>query len=563
MYFSIQQPTKSERREMLLDLLKEENRVDDYPFLVESLSPPEEITNIASPGSGKNMTIGIIGGGMAGLAAAFELRKLGFHITIFDAQKHRIGGRVYTHYFDANGQYYGELGAMRIPISHESVWHYIDLFGLKVRPFIQTTPADTFYIRHHYACNDVSGQSVMRNIYPSFDLTPQERRTPWRELLNNPIKSLLESMPPKVRQEIIRIKKEYHPKIVEIDNLKIRDVFKLAGLSQGAIHMLGNLSPPIDDFSYRSAIELLSDAYSLDSVTLYRIHGGTAKLPLAFYHSFYHPNTKKYYPKLYGEHLGVVSYKGGHRVEKVQQVYPRGPVVIHYRNGRGSYLQTQTFDYVICAIPFSTLRHVDLCPLFSSKKMQAIQKFTYENAFKTVQFFSKRFWEEPNIICGIKLGGSSVTDRPVTSIWYPSDHSEYLNLPFPPPDEPGVLLSTYNFALDAVRLGNLPSRRKYHEITSQIEEIHRLPKGYLDPILLDQRSVNWNDEEWSLGAFGYYSPSQKSVFSWIMAQPEYDNRIFFSGEHVSGKHGWIQGALKTGMEAANSIARVIRESDVR
>ena len=295
---------------MLLDLLKEENRVDDYPFLVESLSPPEEITNIASPGSGKNMTIGIIGGGMAGLAAAFELRKLGFHITIFDAQKHRIGGRVYTHYFDANGQYYGELGAMRIPISHESVWHYIDLFGLKVRPFIQTTPADTFYIRHHYACNDVSGQSVMRNIYPSFDLTPQERRTPWRELLNNPIKSLLESMPPKVRQEIIRIKKEYHPKIVEIDNLKIRDVFKLAGLSQGAIHMLGNLSPPIDDFSYRSAIELLSDAYSLDSVTLYRIHGGTAKLPLAFYHSFYHPNTKKYYPKLYGEHLGVVSYKG-------------------------------------------------------------------------------------------------------------------------------------------------------------------------------------------------------------------------------------------------------------
>ena len=80
---------------------------------------------------------------------------------------------------------------------------------------------------------------------------------------------------------------------------------------------------------------------------------------------------------------------------------------------------------------------------------------------------------------------------------------------------------------------------------------------------MDQRSVNWNDEEWSLGAFGYYSPSQKSVFSWIMAQPEYDNRIFFSGEHVSGKHGWIQGALKTGMEAANSIARVIRESDVR
>lgn len=555
---TINQPTKAERREMLFKLLQEENRIEDYPFLIESLSPPKDITTYAPLGSGKNISIGIIGGGAAGLSAAFELRKLGFNITIFDARRHRIGGRIYTHYFDPSGRYYGELGAMRIPISHEIVWHYIDLFNLRVHPFIQSTPADTFYIRQRYACNNPLGNSVMKNIYPAFKLTEKEKRTPWNQLLNNAINTPLLNLPPEVRQEIIEIKKEYDPQIVELDNLKIRDILRLGGLSQGAIHMLGNLSPLIGDFYYSSSIELFSEIYSIDFASLYRIDGGTARLPIAFYHSFYDSDTNKYYPNIPAHLLGNVEYKEGHSVEKIQQIYPDGPVTITYKNSMAKYFHSQTFDYVICAIPFSTLRHVELCPLFSSDKMQAIQEFTYENSFKTAQFFAERFWEDPKIICGRKLGGSSATDRPVTTIWYPSDHWKYLNLPYPPPNEPGVLLSTYNFALDAVRLGNLPYKRRYYEINKQIEEIHRLPKGYLESILLDQKSINWNDQEWFLGAFGYYSPSQKNIFSWIMAQPEYNGRMFFSGEHLSGKHGWIQGAIKTGLEAANAIANEIK-----
>jgi len=107
--------------------------LEDYENIINILAPPTDITNISNPGSFKNINVAIIGGGASGLAAAFELRKLGFDITIFDALKDRIGGRIYTHYFDKDKKLYGELGPMRIPIGHETSWHYIDIFNLKTK----------------------------------------------------------------------------------------------------------------------------------------------------------------------------------------------------------------------------------------------------------------------------------------------------------------------------------------------------------------------------------------------------------------------------------------------
>jgi len=39
-----------------------------------------------------------------------------------------------------------------------------------------------------------------------------------------------------------------------------------------------------------------------------------------------------------------------------------------------------------------------------------------------------------------------------------------------------------------------------------------------------------------------------------MALPEYNERIFFAGEHISAVHRWMQGALQSGMQAANDLA---------
>ncbi|MEM7314584.1 MAG: FAD-dependent oxidoreductase, partial [Planctomycetota bacterium] len=78
----------------------------------------------------------VVGAGMAGLVAAYELKRAGHDITLMEASR-RIGGRVWTlrdpHFTHG---LYAEGGAMRIPDAHELTWRYINRFELETQPFI-------------------------------------------------------------------------------------------------------------------------------------------------------------------------------------------------------------------------------------------------------------------------------------------------------------------------------------------------------------------------------------------------------------------------------------------
>lgn len=75
----------------------------------------------------------VVGAGLAGLAAAYELNKLGHDVTVLEAQD-RAGGRVLTiRGFDEG--LYGEAGAARISYEHDITYKYIKEFGLDLIPF--------------------------------------------------------------------------------------------------------------------------------------------------------------------------------------------------------------------------------------------------------------------------------------------------------------------------------------------------------------------------------------------------------------------------------------------
>ena len=103
-------------------------------------------------------------------------------------------------------------------------------------------------------------------------------------------------------------------------------------------------------------------------------------------------------------------------------------------------------------------------------------------------------------------------------------------------------------------MGNLDDKTRVEEIKRQVEAVHGLQKGYLDSVVEDSKTVDWNSEKGFYGAFCYFMPEQQKLFSYAMAKPEYDNRVYFAGEHISLTHGWIEGAVNSGMKAANDIA---------
>jgi len=76
----------------------------------------------------------ILGAGMAGLVAAYELTQLGHDVTILEART-RPGGRVHTLREPFADALYAEAGAARIPDDHNLTLKYVKQFELPLEPF--------------------------------------------------------------------------------------------------------------------------------------------------------------------------------------------------------------------------------------------------------------------------------------------------------------------------------------------------------------------------------------------------------------------------------------------
>lgn len=541
-------PTDEQRHELFFQSLNRNERAEDYNNILELLGPPPDILQLAAPLSLRNLNLGIIGGGLAGLSAAYELRKLGANITIFDANNSRIGGRIYTNYFNNDRKYYGEFGAMRIPISHETTWHYINLFKLDTESLTSPRSNNFIYANNVRMRRGMSDENIMEDLYPLYNLTETEKQTPWNELNSYATETMINSLTPLKRSEILKILPAYSNEYASITKLSNRQVFEMLGLSQGFINLYSALDPFGGSTLKISHDETMNTIYTLDFLNTYRISRGMVNLPLAFINSLVNNNPLD--STISNEQLGKINIKFGYTVNGISQT-SNNYVNLKYTNPFGNEL-TESFDLVICTIPFSTLRDIELTPYFSDEKIQAIRELNYIDAQKTICLFNKRFWEE-NEPWGKVNGGISFTDLIIQSIVYPPDHIRCTNndCSFL---EPGVLIASYNLGQDSLRLSNQNAFRRLEIIKRDVEKVHGTPPGYLDNLIDSSNTVHWNAEQWARGGFAAGYPGQKVNFAYTNLLPEYNGRVYFAGEHISTKPGWMQGSLQTGKWVANQIA---------
>lgn len=115
----------------------------------------------------------VIGAGLAGLVATYELVQAGHDVTLLEAST-RTGGRVWTLREPFSDGLYAEAGAGRIPETHEITLKYVKLFGLTLDPFYPDESTSLYSIRGK-RIKVRPGGTLDLSALP-FDLSPEERR---------------------------------------------------------------------------------------------------------------------------------------------------------------------------------------------------------------------------------------------------------------------------------------------------------------------------------------------------------------------------------------------------
>ena len=441
----------------------------------------------------------VIGAGMAGLVAGYELARAGHDPLILEAQN-RVGGRVYTLRTFAPGLY-AEAGAMRIPRVHDLTLGYIEHFGLPLRPFMMGNPKGLVHVGGRRMTAEEAGVNPDEL---GFQVADHERGRSHAVLWEEATRELRAWIEVDELSGWERIRRDY-------DGFTIREFLESRGFSEGAIEMYGVMNF-VEAGINNAVMEEFREDFGKAYEDMQEIVGGSDNLPNAFYREI--PERVRF----------------GAEVHAIDQ--DADGVTVHFKTEAGRY--SERGDYAIVTLPFSVLRQVEIVTPFSREKQRAIRQLNYAASTKVLFQVSERIWETDDGI----LGGATVTDLPIRRMNYPT----------PNPDSPrGILLASYTWDQDAARWGAMDEETRLEEALDDVSKIH--------PRIRDVYEVGashaWYNDRFANGAFAMFEAGQQTQLQADIVRPE--GRIYFAGEHCSLYHAWIQGALESGLDAARAI----------
>ena len=469
--------------------------------------------------SSRAVRVIIVGAGLAGLCAAFELEKRGHEVILLEADRRHVGGRARTLRFE-DGMY-AEAGAMRVPKRHELTRHYLRELGVPLRPFVHSNLEGYYYLRgRRERIRDGKRLNAL------FQLTERERGLSADDLWEAAVLRRLGALTDAERADLSSTAPTTAA-VRALDGLSLPQLCEQAGWSQEAIELLSVIYGQEAEMQTGATEFLREERNEVWTQGFDEIVGGTDRFATAF------TQRLKSRPKL------------GCEVIRLEQDPLRGKAAAIYReDGRERRVEG---DFLLCTLPFPVLGRLRIEPAFSPGKQRAIRQLNYDSSTKVLAVAKRRFWEADDGI----YGGGTFTDLPSGTTYYPSDNATARS-----PEvtaAPSPFLASYTWGQAARRLTTLPHAERARLVLDHLARVH--PQLADKELIRRTASWSWDSHRWSGGAFAWFMPGQHTALYPDVVKPE--GRIHFAGEHASLTHTWMQGALESALSAITAMVTTV------
>ncbi len=505
----------------------------------------------AEAGSGQGVKVVVLGGGIAGLVAGYELRALGYECTVLEARE-RPGGRNYTvrggdtvSFMDGSKQTcawgagsYQNFGPARLPSIHPNVLGYCKKLGVELQ--VEVNMSNSAFLQNDAA--NAGRPVIMRQAV-------NDTRGHVSELLAKCVNQggLDADMAAGDKERMLAFLRVYG----SLDNAGKYAGSDRAGYAKvaGAGDDAGVLAQPIDmhtllDENFWQGM-LFDQQFDMQA-TMFQPVGGMDRIPYALAKSL----------------GGIVQY--GSPVTEIRKT-ANGVRVGYTQHGAAKEIAA---DYCICALPLTTLRKVkhDLAAPYA----KVIGECTYASAYK-VAWESRRFWEQDYNI----YGGLEFVNTGCSPIWFPSAGMF---------SERGVVVSGYTDET-GLPFAGLPLEGKFAESRKSIERLHPGHGKELEkPMYVGWGRMEWNEGSWikTYGPGQDRSPVQNQGPGVSVSKQtgqernpaaaetktnagyetliEPDGRVIFAGDHVSHIVAWQEGAAVSAIRAVGQVADRVKAS---
>ncbi|MDO8887339.1 MAG: FAD-dependent oxidoreductase [Hydrogenophaga sp.] len=514
----------------------------DFPFAFDDwIAHPQGLGELPTGRLGQE--VAIVGAGMAGMVAAYELMKLGLKPVLYEAS--RMGGRLRSQAFEGGQGVVAELGGMRFPASGTAFFHYVRRLGLKTRPFPNPlTPAAGCTVV------DLEGQTHWARSLGDLPPLFSEVAEAWAQALE--AGAGFTGLQQALRERDIPRLKALWDRLVPLwddrtfyDFVATSDAFaKLSFHHREVFGQVGFGTGGWDSDFPNSMLEILRVVLTGCDENQHLIVGGVQQVPLGLWQHAPAASEMRHWP-------------AGTSLASLHHGAPRAGVTAISRAAGNqisvtdTWGNTQTYPAVLttCQSWLLTTQIAVEESLFSQKHWMALDRTRYMQSSKTFVMVDRPFWNDLKAN-GWPQMGMTLTDR-LTRGTYLFDNG---------PDQPGVICLSYAWMGDALKMLPHGTEKRVQLALSALKKIYP-DVDISSHIIGDPISVSWEADPHFLGAFkgalpGHYRYNHR-MYSHFMQDgfAPAERGIFIAGDDVSFTPAWVEGAVQTSLNAVWGIVK--------